>query len=228
MKNYILLCITIVSAFSFDSYSQQTKVHSGDKKYDNYAYVDAIKTYEKVANKGYKSEDMFKKLGNSYYFNSEFDGAAKWYGELFAMNTTPEPEYYYRYAQSLKSIGQTDKANKLLDEFNAKYKNDNRGKLYKEDKNYLNQIKANSGRYKIEDAGINSKYSDYGTIVYNNKVYFASARDTGNFTQRKHKWTGEYFTNLYYADIDSAKVRRLKKQLLMELLMCMHLSTTPS
>ena len=211
MKNYILLCITIVSAFSFDSYSQQTKVHSGDKKYDNYAYVDAIKTYEKVANKGYKSEDMFKKLGNSYYFNSEFDGAAKWYGELFAMNTTPEPEYYYRYAQSLKSIGQTDKANKLLDEFNAKYKNDNRGKLYKEDKNYLNQIKANSGRYKIEDAGINSKYSDYGTIVYNNKVYFASARDTGNFTQRKHKWTGEYFTNLYYADIDSAKVRRLKK-----------------
>lgn len=214
MKNYILLCLIII-CFSFDSYAQDSKVAAGDKKYDNYAYIDAIKTYERIAEKGYKSEDMFKKLGNSYYFNSDFDGAVKWYGELFAINTSPEPEYYYRYAQSLKSTGQIDKANKLLSEFNAKFKNDNRGKLYKEDVNYLDQIKANSGRYTIQDAGINSKYSDYGSFVYDNKIYFASARDTGNFSQRKHKWTNEYFTNLYLADVDpatgsSAKVNKFK------------------
>ncbi|MTH15333.1 OmpA family protein [Flavobacterium sp. LC2016-01] len=218
MKNYIFLCLTFVSVFSLDSYSQQSKLNSGDKKYNNYAYVDAIKTYERVADKGYKSEEMFKKLGNSYYFNSDFDGAAKWYGELFAMNSNIEPEYYYRYAQSLKSIGETAKANKILDEFDAKNKNDNRAKLYKEDVNYLDQIKANSGRYKIENAGINSKYSDYGSFVYNNKLYFASARDTGNFSQRKHKWTGEYFTNIYDADVDSAtysagKVNKFKNAL---------------
>jgi outer membrane protein OmpA-like peptidoglycan-associated protein/tetratricopeptide (TPR) repeat protein len=214
MKKYILLSLIII-CFSFDSYAQDSKTAAGDKKYDSYAYIDAIKTYERVAEKGYKSEDMFKKLGNSYYFNSDFDGAAKWYGELFAMNTSVEPEYYYRYAQSLKSTGQIDKANKILSEFNAKFKNDNRGKLYKEDVNYLDQIKANSGRYTIEDAGINSKYSDYGSFVYDNKIYFASARDTGNFSQRKHKWTNEYFTNLYFADVDaktgkSVKVNKFK------------------
>ena len=202
MKNYILFCITIVSAFSSNSFAQQGKIISGDKKYDNYAYIDAIKTYERLAEKGYKSEDMFKKLGNSYYFNSEFDKAAKWYGELFAMNTEIEPEYYYRYAQSLKSTGDLTKANQMLDLFNQKLKNDNRGKLYKENRNYLDEIKVNSGRYKIEDAGINSKYSDYGTAFYQNKIIFASARDTGNFNQRIHKWTGEHFTNLYQSDID--------------------------
>ncbi|RYJ41135.1 OmpA/MotB domain-containing protein [Flavobacterium anhuiense] len=204
MKNYTLLLITIIGAFSFSSYAQQSKINNADKKYDGYAYIDAIKTYEKVAAKGYKSEDMFKKLGNAYYFNSDFQNAAKWYGELFAMNTNVEPEYYFRYAQSLKSTGDINKANKLLDEFNAISKNDSRGKLYKEDVNYLDQIKANSGRYQIENAGINSRYSDYGSFVYNNKIYFASARDTGNFSQRKHKWTGEYFTNIYDADLDSA------------------------
>lgn len=209
MKKYILLCLIII-CFSFDSYAQDSKTAAGDKKYDSYAYIDAIKTYERVAEKGYKSEDMFKKLGNSYYFNSDFDGAAKWYGELFAMNTSVEPEYYYRYAQSLKSTGQIDKANKILSEFNAKFKNDNRGKLYKEDVNYLDQIKANSGRYTIEDAGINSKYSDYGSFVYDNKIYFASARDTGNFSQRKHKWTNEYFTNLYFADVDATTGKSVK------------------
>ncbi|SHG25243.1 OmpA family protein [Flavobacterium johnsoniae] len=200
MKNYRLLCLIILNVFY--GYSQQSKLNSADKKYDGYAYIDAIKTYERVADKGYKSEDLFKKLGNSYYFNSEFESAAKWYGELFAINTSPEAEYYYRYAQSLRSTGQTDKANKIMNEFNAKYKNDTRGKLYKEDVNYLDEIKANSGRYKIEDAGINSKYSDYGSFVYNNKIYFASARDTGNFSQRRHKWTGEYYTNIYSANID--------------------------
>ncbi|QDW22507.1 OmpA family protein [Flavobacterium sp. KBS0721] len=209
MKKYILLCLIII-CFSFDSYAQDSKTAAGDKKYDSYAYIDAIKTYERVVQKGYKSEDMFKKLGNSYYFNSDFDGAAKWYGELFAMNTSVEPEYYYRYAQSLKSTGQIDKANKILSEFNAKFKNDNRGKLYKEDVNYLDQIKANSGRYTIEDAGINSKYSDYGSFVYDNKIYFASARDTGNFSQRKHKWTNEYFTNLYFADVDATTGKSVK------------------
>lgn len=213
MKNYILLCLTIVNVFSFDSYAQQSKINAADKKYNSYAYIDAIKTYEKVASKGYKSEDMFKKLGNAYYFNSDFEGAAKWYGELFAMSTDVEPEYYYRYAQSLKSTGDTNKANRLLDEFNAKNKTDNRAKLYEGDKSYLDQIKANSGRYNIENAGINSKYSDYGTFVHDHKVYFASARDTGNFSKRKHKWTGEYFTNLYFADVDSAKVKKFKTDL---------------
>ncbi|WDF66559.1 OmpA family protein [Flavobacterium sp. KACC 22763] len=204
MKNYTLLFVTIIGAFSFSCYAQQSKINAADKKYDGYAYVDAIKIYEKVANKGYKSEDMFKKLGNAYYFNSDFQNAAKWYGELFAMNPNPEPEYYFRYAQSLKSTGDMAKANKLLDDFNAISKNDNRGKLYKENANYMDKIKENSGRYQIEDAGINSRYSDYGSFVYNNKIYFASARDTGNFIKRKHKWTGEYFTNIYDADLDPA------------------------
>src|SRR3990170_1894413 len=131
MKNSILLYITI-SVFSFNIYSQKARVTAADKKYDSYAYVDAIKTYERVAEKGYKSIDMFKKLGN-----------------------------------------------------------DSRGKLFKENPNYLDAIKANSGRYQVEDAGINSKYSDYGTAIYSNKIIFASARDTGSLGQRKHKWTNQ-------------------------------------
>ncbi len=200
MKNYILLCI--ITIIPFHCYSQQSKIDAADKRYNNYAYIDAIKTYEKIAEKGYKSEDMFKKLGNSYYFNSLFEGAAKWYSELYAMNSKLEPEYYYRYAQSLKSTGQIEKANQMMDLFNASNKNDNRGQLYKKDINYLDHIKANSGRYTIADAGINTKYSDYGSFVHDNKIYFASARDTGNFSQRKHKWSDKYFTNIYSSDID--------------------------
>ena len=202
MKKNILLYIAIVSVFSINIYSQKAKLATADKKYDGYAYVDAIKTYERIAEKGYKSVDLFKKLGNAYYFNAEFDKAAKWYTELFTLDTANlEPEYYYRYAQSLRAIDQNDKANEMMEIFNQKSVNDSRAKLFKKNTNYLEAIKANSGRYKVEDAGINSIYSDYGTTLYSNKLVFASARDTGSLGQRKHKWTNQYFTNLYTADL---------------------------
>ena len=213
MKKSILFYLIILSFYGSVLYAQQSQIKRADKKYDSYAYVDVIQTYEKVALKGYKSEDMFKKLGNAYYFNSNFEGAAKWYGELFVLNPNPESEYYYRYAQSLKATGALEKSNQIMEEFRSKFTNDIRGKLYSETSNYMDQIKANSGRYNIEDAGINSKYSDYGTFVHDNKVYFASARDTGNFSQRKHTWTGEYFTNLYFSAVDSVKVKKLKNGL---------------
>jgi outer membrane protein OmpA-like peptidoglycan-associated protein/tetratricopeptide (TPR) repeat protein len=216
MKNFILLYITIISVFSFNCYAQKAQLAAADKKYESFAYIDAIKTYERVAEKGYKSVDMFQKLGNSYYFNGELDKAAKWYDELFAMAPDQEPEYFYRYAQSLKAVGQTDKANEMLEKFHQKAGNDKRANLFDKNKNYLDRIKANSGRYKVEDAGINSKYSDYGSAFYLNKLVFTSARDTGSLMQRKHKWTNQHFTNLYVTDLGEemtpGKVDKLSKK----------------
>ncbi len=72
MKNNILLHLALIAAFSVNAFSQKAKINLAEKKYEKYAYIDAIKTYEKVAEKGYKSVDMFKNLGNSYYFNPLF------------------------------------------------------------------------------------------------------------------------------------------------------------
>jgi outer membrane protein OmpA-like peptidoglycan-associated protein/tetratricopeptide (TPR) repeat protein len=217
MKNFILLYITIISVFSFNCYAQKAQLAAADKKYESFAYIDAIKTYERVAEKGYKSVDMFQKLGNSYYFNGELDKAAKWYDELFAMAPDQQPEYFYRYAQSLKAVGQTDKANQMMEQFNQKAGNDKRANLFDKNKNYLDRIKMNSGRYKVEDAGINSKYSDYGSAFFLNKLVFTSARDTGSLMQRKHKWTNQHFTNLYVTDLGEemtpGKVSKFSKKI---------------
>lgn len=202
MKNSTIGYIILLSVFSLIGYGQKTKISTADKKYDKFAYIKAINTYEKVAEKGYKSEDIFQKLGNSYYFNGELDKAAKWYQELFTMNPNQESEYSYRYAQSLKAIGQNEKANQILEIFSQKVANDTRGQLFGKNKNYLEQIKANSGRYQIKDAGINSKYSDYGSAFYSNKLIFSSSRDTGSLGQRKHSWTDQHFTNLYQSTLD--------------------------
>lgn len=202
MRNRIIYLI-FVSLFTIGSYGQKVpvKVQKADKNYDNFAYVDAIKTYERVFEKGYKSKEILQNLGNAYYFNADLEKANKWYGELFSFTQDVEPEYYYRYSQTLKGMKDYKKADEMLKQFYEKNGNDLRAKLAESQKNYLEVIKANSGRYTLEDAGVNTEKSDYGSSYFGNKVVFTSARDTGGMTGRKHKWTNESFTNLYSADM---------------------------
>ena len=76
MKIQNIFYSLFLTALSFQSYGQKTAVEAADKQYERYAYVDAIATYERVAEKGYKDEKMFQKLGNAYYFNADLAKAA--------------------------------------------------------------------------------------------------------------------------------------------------------
>lgn len=109
---------TIPNTVKPKSTSSNLKLTDTLKEMGQYASVVIIDTYERVAEKGYKSIDIFRKLGNKFYFNDELEKAARWYGELFAMTSDLEAEYYYRYSASLKAIGENGKANEMLAIFN--------------------------------------------------------------------------------------------------------------
>lgn len=134
---YILFFALITSQIS----AQKVQIAKADKNFEQYGYVDAIKTYERIFEKGYKSADMLQKLGDSYYFKAELENAAKWYTELFALTQDVAPEYYYRYSQTLKSIKDYKKADQMLLKFNQISGNDTRAKLAISQKDYLAEIK---------------------------------------------------------------------------------------
>ena len=202
MKNFILTIAISFFALLGANAQNDTKTKSADKKYEKFAYIEATKTYERLFEKGYKSADMLEKLGNSYYFNADLVNAAKWYGELFKLDADAiskvDAEYYYRYSQSLKGLKDYKKADQMMAIFTSKNANDERGKLASSQKDYLQVIKKNSGRFNISNAATNSKESDYGSGIYDeNKLVFASARDKSAL---KQNWTGRSYTNFYEAN----------------------------
>lgn len=199
MKIKVILLVLVLSISS--SFAQKSRLAAADKKFDDLAYIDAIAIYKKVAEKGHKSVDLFEKLGDSYYFNANLTEANKWYAELFALGQEVAPEYYFRYAQTLKSVGDYTKANDYLTKFSQKKSADNRAKIFVANADYLSEIKQNSGRQKVELAGINTEYSDYGGSFYKEDFIFTSARDTGGVSNVKHKWTNASFYNLYSATV---------------------------
>ncbi|MFH6995570.1 OmpA family protein [Flavobacterium sp. FlaQc-48] len=216
MKSKNLTYTALFLLFVCNAIAQTTTISHANDLYEKYAYVEAIKLYESEANKGYKDEKMFQRLGNSYYFNGELVQALKWYDELFAINDQQEPEYLYRYSQCLKSVGNYAKADANLEKFNQKVTTDKRGVLFENNRNYLDEIKFNSGRFEIADAGINSNYSDYGSTIFENKLVFTSARDTGGVARKNFRWTNKSFTNLYTAELMSdgsmGKPKRFQKK----------------
>ncbi|CAA9199124.1 Peptidoglycan-associated lipoprotein [Flavobacterium bizetiae] len=202
------LSLTILFVCFFFKINAQTpivtsedKKYSADKSYEEYAYADAIKVYQELIYDGVTDEKILRRLGNSYYFIGELRDALKWYDQLFRINKVQDSEYLYKYAQCFKSVGNYHKADEILAIFNEKSASERRADLIRNNKNYLEDIKFNSGRFDIADAGMNSSYSDYGSAVYDNKLIFTSARDTGGVAKNNFKWTNKSFSKLYMVEL---------------------------
>lgn len=196
-KNFLVLLVFFV--LGIQAQAQESQAKRADTRMERFAYIDAIQLYEHVANKGYHTPEVLQNLGDAYYFNGKLSEAYKWYAILFEEIEGEEipSEYYYRYAQTLKSIEEYDRATVVLDQFKKVEAEAIRSKLIADSKDYMAEIEANSGRYELQNLPFNSPSSDYGTTVYDGQLIFASAREKGKVSKKIHSWTSEYFTNLY-------------------------------
>ncbi|WP_425237929.1 OmpA family protein [Ulvibacterium sp.] len=211
-KKVLSLLLITVLLFGVKSIAQERLVTKANAKYQDYSFSPAIDIYKRVLEKGYVSPDLLKKLGNSYYFNADYDGAAKTYERL--VNEYPSevgPEYYFRYAQTLKTLGDYDGANTIMVKFTEVTTDDLRATVYNEEKNYLEEIKENSGRYNIAQFQYNSPYSDFAPSFYKDGLIFSSDRDTGNFARYRHTWNAKDFLDLYKVNADSISTNLVTK-----------------
>lgn len=202
VRNILVLSLMML-AFSGSTIAQKGKVRKANKEFDKYAYIDAREIYLKVVEDGYESAEIYKNLGDTYYFNSDYQQAAKWYEKL--IQTFPGqtgPEYYYRAAQSLKSTGKTDQAESLLENYIAEGGEGFVIKSYDDDPDYLKSSVFRSRDFTVEKVAINTSLSDFGPAFYGkDKIVYASAG--GNTTGSKtDEWTGQPFLDLFVADRD--------------------------
>lgn len=205
LYNGIALCLLLTS---FIGFGQTRKERKADREFENYAYIDAIHVYENMADKGYVNTSILSRLGDSYYFNGKFIDAYKWYDQLF--NSTYEgkdlnllnPEYYYRFAQTLKAVGQPEQADAMLERFATIEYTDSRARLFLNNDELVELTQAASS-YALVNLGINSSYSDYGGTLSENQLIFTSSRPTDAMHNKIHAWTNESYTKLYASSIVS-------------------------
>ena len=193
-----LLVLTIGNAFS-----QKREIQKANKEFDKFAYIDAREIYLKVVADGYESAEILKRIGDTYYFNSDYTNAAEWYERLvITFPEETEVEYYYRAAQSLKSVGKYDEANALLNEYVAKGGTGLVIKTFEEDPNYLKSTVFKSRDFQLDRVDINTAHSDFGPAFYmDDKIVYASAARTEG--AKTADWNNEPFLDLFVAQRDS-------------------------
>ncbi|HAV53863.1 MAG: flagellar motor protein MotB [Aequorivita sp.] len=198
VRNIFIFALVVFTAGN--AFSQKRDIQRANKEFDKFAYIDAREIYLKVVEDGYVSAEILKKLGDTYYFNSDYTNAAQWYDKLVKQfPDETEPEYYYRAAQSLKSLGKYDESDALLNDYIAKGGNGLVIKTYEDDPNYLKSKVFKARDFSLEKVGINTATSDFGPSFYgSDKIVYASA---GNTTGSKIvEWTQEPSLDLFIAD----------------------------
>jgi outer membrane protein OmpA-like peptidoglycan-associated protein/tetratricopeptide (TPR) repeat protein len=191
-KIYIKLSMLLFLTISF---GQEKFTAKADKLFDSYQYVGAIEEYLKIAESSNTNEYVFKQLGDSYYAIFNTAEASKWYAKAVETKKSA-PETYYRYAQTLKGIGNYKEANKQMDVFSNLLPNDARSKEHKSNPNYIPSLVDKTKMFDIATTNINSKgQSDFGAVLSNDKtLYFVSTRNTSKKTD---KWNNQPYLDIF-------------------------------
>src|SRR5690606_35423594 len=202
-----LVCIPMASAQDSTTNKQLRTKERADLRYDEYSFSPAIDIYKKVMEKGFVSADLLKRLGDSYYYNAKYKEASEIYKKMEeAYLDEMEVEDIFKYAQSLKTIGNYGEANRLMRQFKEMTT-----VHLKFDEDYMDRIEENSGRYTLSNFEHNSKYSDFAPSFYRDGLIIASDRDTGNLARYRHTWNAHDLLDLYKVNVDEASQNRAVK-----------------
>ena len=178
-------------------FGQETRLELGNKYFDQFNYKKAINLYEGM-NSNQKTWQIYAKLGDCYYNTSRPETALKYYEMAIAKNSDINEVYLLKYALCLQSAGRPEEI--VLKAFQEYYKKigktDNIGVRGTVDRKYA----------KPENLSINSKFSDFGSLIFNDTLYFSSSRENPakkrRFNKRLYKWNEQPFLDIYEAALD--------------------------
>ena len=197
-RHFILLVLWLTGLVV----SAQHATDRAQRNYESYAFKPAQDIYEKLLVRGIENATIYKQLGNTYYFTADYEKAALNYGRLIEkFKSEADASYFFRYAQALKSSGNSTLADSMMVQFRelTKSTSNRLAALFDENRDYREEIKKNSGRFEISNFPHNSKYSDFAPSFYNLSLLFTSDRDTGNLARYRHTWDQHDFLDLYTA-----------------------------
>jgi outer membrane protein OmpA-like peptidoglycan-associated protein/tetratricopeptide (TPR) repeat protein len=190
MKNLYIALFFVAISSSLVAQNKDTK--AADKLFSRYEYVSAAKEYQKLVDNGKADGYVYKQLADTYYNMFNTADAATWYAK--ATETNQDAETYFRYAQMLKANGKYEEANKQMNKFASMVPNDLRAKAFKENPNYVPRILSKNVSYTVNSLPVSSDKSDFGAVMYDNTLYFTSAR---NGARKNYGWNGEPFLDVY-------------------------------
>ncbi|WP_291967263.1 OmpA family protein [Maribacter sp.] len=196
----------ITSSKDNDPAYKSKLIKRADEYFDKMWYAEAAKIYEQALSKGEKAYtyDVLKKAGDAHYFNTDMENAYKWYNILYTKyESDMSSDYLFKYAHSLKGIGNYKRSKRLLKLYNKKLAGEEIEQDIEKNEIVLDGLLRMEERFDIDNLSINSKYSEFSPMYYgNDEMVYASAKDSSIFNTRKYKWNNQPYLDLFVAKVN--------------------------
>ena len=176
-------------------------LQKANKYYAQYDYKYAVEIYEKIIQKK-PSLDVAEKLATCYRFINDTEKAQLAYAKVLSYPAADPVNYKY-FADALKQNEHFGEAKAIY----LKY-----AELVPEQAAEANKMASNCDMAKnmsenpykniiiSNESVLNSEYSDFSPVKYNEGYVFVSDREGGSKDHKIYGWTGNPFLKLYEAD----------------------------
>ncbi|MCV6631551.1 MAG: OmpA family protein [Flavobacteriaceae bacterium] len=191
----VLLFFLVAHAAKAQAYLQKR----ADYFYGQFEFAKAIEAYQKMVVADIQSSHAHKRLADCHMYLRDYKRAIP---HLNAIIDSPdiEVEYYFKYAMALQSAGDSKTAKSYFLKYKKYAKNDSRVKRFLKDGDLANVAFNSRERYEIWPVDFNSPQSDFGAFVYENKLYFSSAREESQGDI--YGWNGESWLDIFYVNTE--------------------------
>ena len=194
MKYILTTCCVIICFFA----NAQNKLEKANDLFKQKSYIEAAENYNDyiLNTKDIVKSDLLN-AADANFLIRDYSRATLYYQRAYNISDNLKAPYIYRYANSLRRLKEYDRANSLVLEF---YRQQDSLKSYLTYKNDINEFQALKDdsyytEYKIENLDINSPNSDFSPVVFNDKLYFSSSRQSSN--KQTYSWNNQPFLNIY-------------------------------
>lgn len=210
MKNISILFVALV-LISTSVFGQTVKQKRAEKQFNNFSFVKAINTYEKLIDTSFNKHYAMRKLGDAYIMLRQPEKALEIYKEVVKQENVPS-EYYLYYAQTLRANGDYEASKKWMQKFkDAGNKEDSRVKSFFKNEDLASAIFNNLEKNTLQKLPINTKFNEFGAVELNNDIIFSSSRDEGVSIKRLYAWDKQPLLDLFKVSKNGSSVNATKQ-----------------
>lgn len=200
----LLIIICIISSLQVVLAQQELK--RADTYFERAYYSDAILLYEELLPKN-KSSKLIKNLADSHYHTFNMKAAARWYGYLISnYGENVEESYHFKLNQSLKAIGEYDKADEILSNFYSQQAQADKVTQLQKDRIYLENVRAIGERFAIENLAINTATSEFGAAKIDSNLVYSASRKQASALPKLYRWNNQNYLDIYSHPIEKLEM----------------------
>ncbi|NHF58265.1 OmpA family protein [Flavobacteriaceae bacterium TP-CH-4] len=177
--------------------SAQQELKRANAYFGKAYYMDAIPLYESALPQN-KSSSLVQNLADCYYNTFDMKNAARWYKYLISnYGSKIQGDYHFKWSQSLKAIGEYEKASEVLTDYYTAQGNTQKLEQLQKENSYLENIRALGNRFDIMNLAINTPTAEFGAVQIDSHIVFSAALKKKEGTAKRYRWNNQHYLDLY-------------------------------